>query len=173
MLLLGPNGSGKTTLLRALAGFKELTEGRLFWRDKPLSHDSFDLEMNGRINFLGALEDGLVAQWTVFENLHFWGFLFEGSSNRVDHMISRFQLEQLLDQRILSLSSGQRRRVSMARIASSPCPIWLLDEPTIALDKAGIALLERTIQEHRQDGGIVVIATHADVKLDDATTLYL
>jgi len=65
------------------------------------------------------------------------------------------------------LSSGQLRRLSLARLLVSARPIWLLDEPSAALDSEGETLLGRLIDAHRQRGGIAVIATHHELRLAD------
>jgi heme exporter protein A len=69
------------------------------------------------------------------------------------------------------LSSGQRRRLALARIWQSAAPLWLLDEPSVGLDDASITLLARACAEHRAAGGLVIAATHVPLGLDDARTL--
>ncbi|MBV5335479.1 heme ABC transporter ATP-binding protein CcmA, partial [bacterium] len=63
--------------------------------------------------------------------------------------------------------------LNLARILAAPAPLWLLDEPTVALDRAGIKLLEGVIDEHRRGGGMVALSTHADIALPGATPLHL
>ncbi|HEU5320921.1 MAG TPA: ATP-binding cassette domain-containing protein, partial [Methylomirabilota bacterium] len=60
------------------------------------------------------------------------------------------------------LSAGQRRRVALARLLASPAPLWLLDEPTTALDDDGVARLARMVADHRATGGLVVLSSHGD-----------
>jgi heme exporter protein A len=64
-----------------------------------------------------------------------------------------------------ALSQGQRRRIGLARLATSTRPLWILDEPTTALDDAAAAWLAHLIGAHAGDGGIVVAATHAALAL--------
>jgi heme exporter protein A len=71
------------------------------------------------------------------------------------------------------LSAGQRRRLSLARILAVPRPIWLLDEPTTALDAASQERLFRVMGAHLSAGGIIVAATHGPVGLPDAGELRL
>ncbi len=58
------------------------------------------------------------------------------------------------------LSAGQRRRLSLARLAASRRPLWLLDEPTTALDAAGQSLFGELLDAHLARGGVAVVATH-------------
>jgi heme exporter protein A len=63
------------------------------------------------------------------------------------------------------LSAGQRRRLSLARVLAAPRPVWLLDEPTTALDAASQERLQNVMQAHLADGGVIVAATHAPLGL--------
>ena len=87
--------------------------------------------------------------------------------------LETFDLLRLADFPVRMLSSGQRRRLALARLIAAPAKLWLLDEPTTGLDTASVARLEAVIAAHRQAGGLVVLATHTDVALPDAETLML
>lgn len=71
------------------------------------------------------------------------------------------------------LSMGQRKRLQLARLLAIDRPIWLLDEPSVALDADGVKLLEYIIAEHRKKGGMVIVATHLPIEIEDATYLGL
>ncbi len=71
------------------------------------------------------------------------------------------------------LSAGQRRRLALARLLATPRPIWLLDEPTAALDVAGKEVLVGMIDEHRARGGMVVAATHLELELEEAREIFI
>ncbi|EPS60892.1 hypothetical protein M569_13910, partial [Genlisea aurea] len=70
-------------------------------------------------------------------------------------------------------SMGQRKRVQLARVLAMDRPIWLLDEPSVALDGEGVKLLEYMIRDHRNNGGIVIVATHLPIEMDDPMVLRL
>ncbi|XLT09016.1 hypothetical protein HN51_054809 [Arachis hypogaea] len=70
------------------------------------------------------------------------------------------------------LSMGQRKRVQLAMLIVDR-PIWLLDEPSVALDDEGVKLLEYIISEHRKNGGIVIVATHLPIEIHDSMLLRL
>jgi heme exporter protein A len=71
------------------------------------------------------------------------------------------------------LSAGQKRRTNLARLIAAPAPLWLLDEPSVALDRASVKTLEGLIAEHRANGGMVAVSTHTDLDLPGARELLL
>ena len=109
--------------------------------------------------------------------VRFWARLhrtdFAQADRAAEAAILRFGLEHLADMPGRMLSAGQKRRVNLARLLAAPCPLWLLDEPTTALDRASIAVLEQVLADHRAQGGLVVLSTHAPVALPGAVTLHL
>ncbi|KAA8535315.1 hypothetical protein F0562_030318 [Nyssa sinensis] len=70
-------------------------------------------------------------------------------------------------------SMGQRKRLQLTMLLAIDRPIWLLDEPLVALDDEGVKLLEYIIAEHQKKGGIVIVATHLPIKIEDAMFLWL
>jgi heme exporter protein A len=157
LILRGPNGSGKTTLLRTLAGLQPAAEG------------SFDLPPDSVA--YAAHADGLKSTLTVTENLAFWSRIYGGPS--IDHAIRALDLTQLVRRRAGELSAGQKRRLGLARLLVTGRPVWLLDEPTVSLDVASVALFAGVVRDHLGKGGIAVIATHVDLGLHEATVLDL
>ncbi|MEZ5934310.1 MAG: ATP-binding cassette domain-containing protein [Alphaproteobacteria bacterium] len=91
----------------------------------------------------------------------------------LDRALETFGLERLVDTPGRFLSSGQRRRLSLARLVAGERPIWLLDEPGVGLDAESRERLERAIDRHRATGGITVVATHGDVRLTGTRVLEL
>lgn len=159
LVLTGPNGSGKTTLLRALAGFLRPDAGTI-----AIDGDD-EREPAELAHFVGHLE-GVKAHLTVRENLTFWADYLEGVGTvDVGAALKRFALAGLEDIPAGYLSAGQKRRLALARIIVAKRPIWLLDEPTVSLDAASVALLMKAIEEHLASGGLAVIATHVTLGL--------
>lgn len=169
IMLKGANGSGKSSLLRILAGLLKPVAGRLAWNGVAVADDPEDYRAD--LCFVGHL-DAVKAVFTVEENLAFWATLGGGGADPAT-ALGRFGLSALADLPAQYLSSGQRRRVNLARIAVSPATLWLLDEPTVGLDAAANRSLLSLIDEHRRGGGMAIIATHVDLGIGDADDLLL
>jgi heme exporter protein A len=169
-LLLGPNGSGKSSLLRLLALLLEPAMGALTWDGQPVTKDR---EGHGaRSRYLGHL-DAIKPVLSLRENVAFWARLYGAGDALVDPALDAFGLSALARVPGRMLSAGQKRRTNLARLLAAPAPLWLMDEPTTALDKASITVLEARLAEHRARGGMVVLSTHQDVALPDAKVLRL
>jgi heme exporter protein A len=122
--------------------------------------------------------DGVKGALTVMENLSFYRALLgggraEASGQAPAAALSRLGLGALGDLPAYVLSAGQKRRLALARLLAAPRPIWLLDEPTASLDRAGQDVLAGMMGEHRARGGMVIAATHLPLDLDGARTLAL
>jgi heme exporter protein A len=169
LVLRGANGSGKTSLLRLMAGLLPPAAGRMLWRGGDIAEDP---EAHARrlrlVGHLDAVKPGL----TVAENLRFWAQVWGGAAD-CGPALEAFGLGALADLPARMLSAGQRHRLSLARLLAAPAQLWLLDEPTNALDDAAQGALAQIIARHRREGGIVVLASHGVTALDAATTLDL
>jgi heme exporter protein A len=167
LLLTGPNGAGKSTLLRVLAGLIPAAEGRLLWRGEDALADRAGHA--ARLRYLGH-GDALKPALTARENLGFYARLWGGE---VAPALDALGLSELADLPARVLSSGQKRRLALARLALAPADLWLLDEPTVGLDAASLARLGALLAAHRGRGGIVLAATHLPLPLPDAGELRL
>jgi len=167
LMLRGPNGSGKSTLLRILAGLMPPADGRVRFgaegEEPPPRH---------YLGHANAIKLALTAE----ENVRFWaGFAGPGAAleERTDDALDAFNLDELRDLPARYLSAGQKRRLALARLAASPAPLWLLDEPVTALDTGSVRLFEAAVAAHRRAGGIAIIATHQDLAVPEARNLML
>jgi len=169
LLLTGPNGSGKSSLLRAVAGFLPLAAGAL-----TLEGGAGEASIGEQSHYLGHA-DALKSALTAAENLAFWAAALGGDSVRPVWMaaLDRLGLAHVADFPVRALSAGQKRRVALARLLVAPRPIWLLDEPTTALDAAAQARFGLIMRDHLAGGGLILAATHAPIGLDDAPRLTL
>ena len=141
LVLTGPNGSGKTTLLRVIAGLLRPSEGAVSFEGAGP-----DAMLGEEAHYLAHL-DPLKPSLTIAENLMFWTE-FLGGAGAGDEALRAVRLERLAQLPAGYLSAGQRRRLSLARLLAVRRPIWLLDEPTAALDAAGQVILADMMREH-------------------------
>lgn len=168
LVLTGANGSGKTTLLRTLAGFQRPAAGSIV-----IGGDAEERERGELVHFVGH-HDGIKTHLSVAENLRFWGeYLGGGAKAPLKPALERFALSGLAEIPAGYLSAGQKRRLGLARLAVAARPVWLLDEPTVSLDAASVALLAAAVDAHVAGGGIAVIATHQPLGLTKAQEIRL
>jgi len=174
LVLTGPNGSGKSSLLRLMAGLLRPAAGTLSWgADRPVAEDPE--AHRARLHYLGHL-DAVKPVLTLAENLAFWARLRAASGAGpldVAGAMAAFDLTALAAVPGRRLSAGQRRRLALARLLAAPAELWLLDEPTVGLDRASLVRLAAALAAHRAGGGRVVAATHAPIDLPGAETLAL
>ncbi len=155
LVLRGPNGIGKTTLLRTLAGLQPAVAGRV---------------VAGEVAYAGHA-DGVKAMLTVAENLGFWAAV--NGVGGVEAALEAMNLGALRHRRGADGSAGQRRRLGLARLLVTGRKVWLLDEPTVSLDVASVALFGAVLRGHLGQGGAALIATHIDLGLPEARDLDL
>lgn len=167
MLLTGPNGAGKSSLLRLVAGLLPPAEGQLLWEGEDALADRAGHAR--RLRYLGH-GDALKPALTARENLDFYARLWGGEA---EPALAALGLSTLADLPARVLSSGQKRRLALARLALAPASLWLLDEPTVGLDAASVERLGGLFAAHRDRGGIILAATHLPLPLKDAGELAL
>ena len=167
VLLTGPNGAGKSTLLRVLAGLRTPDAGSLLWNGRAIADDP--LAHAGRVAYLGH-QDALKPGLTLEENLQLARILGGGD---LDAALAAVDLAALRQLPARMLSAGQKRRAALARVLLLRASLWLLDEPSLGLDRHAVALLGDLLAAHRRSGGLVVATTHVPLPLPDAAILAL
>ena len=157
LIITGANGSGKSTLLRALSGLLPY-DGMVMWRGKSIAEDADEYRQN--LRYVGHL-DAAKPELTVSETLDYWCAL----SGCLSMSNDPFGISALRDKPVRYLSAGQKRRLALSRLMFGHAPLWLLDEPTAALDADGQKILLDCIARHGASGGVAVIATHQELPL--------
>jgi heme exporter protein A len=137
MQVAGPNGSGKSSLIRLAAGLLRAERGHVERSALALADDALALDR----------------ELPLRRALGFW-------SGAPDHAMDALGLKHLSEVPVRWLSSGQQKRATLARVAASGAPLWLLDEPLNALDSDGTHRLAILLEKHRSSGGAVLAASH-------------
>ncbi|MGO4564509.1 heme ABC exporter ATP-binding protein CcmA [Rhizobium sp. 2YAF20] len=171
LILTGPNGAGKSTLLRVVAGLLAPEKGRVTFIDNKGGADRRPGEVSHYLGHRNAMKNEL----TVAENLAFWKqFLGDdegGSGLSIEDAADAVGLGGIIHLPFGYLSAGQQRRMAFAKFLVADRPVWILDEPTAALDSAAERVLTELISRHQKDGGLVLAATHQPLGLGDAQEL--
>jgi heme exporter protein A len=157
LILRGPNGIGKTTLLRTVAGLQPPLDGAV--------------ETGGASLVYAGHADGIKPTLSVAENLSFWARVFGRSE--IDAALAAFELGPLAQRPAGQLSAGQKRRLGLSRLLVTGRPVWLLDEPTVSLDRDAVAMFARAVEGHLEAGGAALLATHIELGLSRAEVLEL
>lgn len=139
--LVGSNGIGKSSLIRILAGLMPAYSGTV--------------ELTGGVGLVDE-RPALDPHLPLGQALGFWQRL----DGPADSQAARLGLDGLMDVPVRYLSTGQKKRAALSRLVGQAAPIWLLDEPLNGLDTRGVALVTDMVQEHCNNGGISVIASH-------------
>jgi heme exporter protein A len=167
LLITGPNGAGKSSLLRLLAGLLRPSSGTL-----GLDGGDPELTIAEQAHYLGH-QDALKPALSVLENLDFWARFLGGRATDLATTLADVGLGGIAALPAAYLSAGQRRRLSIARLIAVKRPLWLLDEPTTALDVTAQAMLAELMRTHLQGGGLIVAAVHGTIGLEKAAELRL
>lgn len=152
LVLRGPNGSGKTTLMRTIAGLQHPLSGSIEGAADQVAY--------------AGHADGLKAMLSVAENLSFWAAVY--GQHDIAPALDAYALGPLADRLAGTLSAGQKRRAGLARLLVTGRPLWVLDEPTVSLDAASVAMFADAVRGHLGAGGMALLATHIDLGLDAA-----
>ena len=149
----GDNGIGKSSLLRVICGLSRPDEGYLGWTQNSVPCAATEV-----IAYQGHL-DAFKPNLTSREALSFWADVMDKDID-ITHLLETVGLKSRADVPCGHLSAGQKRRLSLARIILSAKPLWIMDEPTAAMDADGVALIHGLIGAHIARGGSAIIASH-------------
>ena len=158
--LLGPNGSGKTTTIGMLLGLLKPTDGQILIEGKKIEENR--IEILKKINFISPYIE-LPKKLTVKQNLIVYGKLYNvlNIKNRIDYLVEKLRLSDLLNRVTGELSSGQKNRVSLAKALINNPTILLLDEPTASLDPETGDFVRTFLENYKKEKKIsILLASH-------------
>jgi heme exporter protein A len=153
-------------LLRIIAGLVRLAGGRI-----ALEGGNAELSIAEQAHYIGH-QDPVKGALSVAENLTFWSSYLGGKPD-VRSALKVVGLDSLADLPAGYLSAGQRRRLSLARLAAVKRPLWLLDEPTTALDTQAQKAFADLMRKHLRSGGLIVAASHGPIGISGTRQLRL
>jgi heme exporter protein A len=174
LFVQGKNGAGKTSLLRMLCGLLPPESGEIRWQQAAIR--ALGDDFHARLCYLGH-QNALKEELTPLENLlataRLAGFALDEDAALA--ALERLGLRGRADLACRDLSQGQKRRVALARLVVDRRPLWILDEPFVALDTAAVQVLADLIGAHLQQGGLVVMTSHqaVDIPAGRQRTLHL
>lgn len=168
LLVSGRNGAGKSSLLKVVAGLLKPASGQILFNGKPL-HEAPDFARS--VVYIGHRR-GVEPGMSVRSHLAFWARAFK-SRELIDVALHYFDLEDIADVPVHTLSAGWQQRVALTRLILQPGKLWLLDEPTSGLDEDGVRLLNGIMDSRQEQGGMILIASHAQFHGDTVQHLDL
>lgn len=171
LVVKGPNGSGKSTLLRVVAGLLPRESGKVRLGDQGSQE-----AVAAACHYLGH-RNAMKRELTVEENLRFWkaflGDSADGNGMDIGNAADAVGLGGIVHLPFGYLSAGQQRRMAMAKLLVAWRPVWILDEPTAALDTAAEMMFAGLVKEHLKRGGLALAATHQPLGLGEMTELHM
>lgn len=167
--LVAPNGTGKTTLLNILMDFLSPQEGKITIEkdNETIDYSSIKskVTMHENIIFLPELED-LYGQLSGLDHLKLYAKLWGESTERVPEIIEKLNIDSYVRDRVSTYSLGMRQRLCFAMLLCANPPIMLMDEVMNGLDPDNVTLLTNILIELKQEGKIILIASHLLDNLD-------
>lgn len=159
--LLGPNGAGKSTVMRIIGATSQRNSGQLTILGKdPEKHGP---QIRAHLGVVPQ-QDNLDTELSVAENIYIYGRYFglprKFVRGKIDELLAFAQLEEKRDSKVVSLSGGMKRRLTIARALVSEPEILMLDEPTTGLDPQARHILWDRLFRLKEQGVTLVITTH-------------
>ena len=168
MGLLGPNGCGKTTTIGMILGLLKPSSGEVLINGLKIEENLIDILQ--KINFISPYIE-LPKKLTVKQNLIVYGKLYsiKKLNDKIDYLVSKLRLENLLNRITGELSSGQKNRISLAKAIINDPKVLLLDEPTASLDPETGDFVRTFLENYKKERKVsILLASH---NMDEVTRL--
>jgi len=162
LLVEGKNGAGKTSLLKLLSGLRRPDSGEVKWNQVNILQAESDFRTY--LAWLGH-QNPLKEDQTALENLTMLGHIRQRNQISMIEALKTVHLGHVKHKFVKTFSAGMKRRLSLASLLIAETPLWILDEPQAALDKAGISLFESLAEQHLKQGGMIIMTSHHSVNI--------
>jgi heme ABC exporter ATP-binding subunit CcmA len=165
LLLKGKNGSGKTTLLKAILNIIEPSSGAIYWKGKLLKKNLYNFF--NHVTYIADKTSSL-SKLSVQENIKIWKkiFLSNISNSQVENILKTLKLDIYLNQKVNSLSFGEKKKLEFLRLIIENKKIWVLDEPLSNLDDESIDVIGQTFEDHRSKEGSIIFSSHQESEIN-------
>ncbi|WP_297323538.1 heme ABC exporter ATP-binding protein CcmA [uncultured Bartonella sp.] len=167
MTITGPNGIGKSTLLRIIAGFLAPDKGQVVMQE-----GQSDFPVALACHYLGS-QNAMKTHLSVLQNLEFWEKFDNAPLLSPQQALDQVELSGIEQLPFGVLSTGQKRRVAIARLLLSYQSLWILDEPTSGLDKQASAIFSKIMHDHLERSGMIIAATHLPLGIEENCNILL
>jgi len=170
--LIGRNGSGKTSLLEMITGLLKPESGVI--RINKINIEDIGERKRDQFIYI-PYEDALKENLTINENLQIWANLasIDLSEKLFEKSLNYFSLSKIKHVLVSKLSQGQKKKIALTKLLLTNCSLWILDEPFNSLDKESIEILKKLFLLHKKNGGVVLFASHIDIKIRDKINVFL
>ncbi len=158
--LLGPNGCGKTTTIGMILGLLKPSGGEILIEGMKIEENRINILE--KINFISPYIE-LPKKLTVKQNLIVYGKLYsiKNLNSRIEYLVNKLRLEDLLNRVTGELSSGQKNRISLAKALINEPSVLLLDEPTASLDPEIGDFVRTFLEDYVKEKKIsILLASH-------------
>jgi len=172
LYIQGKNGSGKTTLLKILTNILKPKKGEIFWKGKNIKKNPFNYYKD--VTFIMDSKTSNI-NLTVKENIMFWSKLFSSKTKiqQINSALKLLSLDKYQNTLVGNLSYGEIKKLELSRLIIEQKKLWILDEPYIGLDNYSIGLINQSIINHVEKGGMTILTSHIPPDINDLEILNL
>ena len=170
--LIGRNGSGKTSLLEMIVGLLKPESGTI--KINNISIEEVGERKRDQFIYIPH-QDALKEDLTIYENLQIWANIANVNLSKelFEKSLDYFSLSEIKHILVGKLSEGQKKKIALTKLLLINCSLWILDEPFNSLDKESVEILKKLFLSHKRNGGVVLFASHIDIKIRGNINVFL